>query len=72
MLGARGNRCSIMGPGDMSCADAHPSMPRLTSWCWAQIRLHREFRVPQWWRLGLARGVVLAAGLIVAAATEGG
>ena len=38
----------------------------------SQIRSQREFRFPRWWRLGLAiTEAVLAAGLIVAAVTEG-
>ena len=61
----------MMRSADMSCADATPRRV-LTSWCLAQIRLQREFRVPRWWRLGLATTeLVLAAGLIVAAVTEG-
>ena len=48
-------------------------MRRLTSWCLAQIRSQREFRIPPWWRVGLATTeVALADGLIVAAMTEGG
>jgi hypothetical protein len=50
-----------------------PSMPRLTSECLAQIHSQREFRVPPavatWAR---QYGVVLAAGLIVAAVTAAG
>jgi hypothetical protein len=69
---SRGHRCSIMRPGDMTCADATRPC-RAFSWCLAQVRSQREFRVSRWWRLWLASTeVVLAAGLIVAAVTEGG
>jgi hypothetical protein len=49
-------------------------MPRLTSWCFSPITLHSvSSGLPRWWRLGLAfTEVLLAAGLIVAAVTEGG
>jgi hypothetical protein len=49
-------------------------MPRLTSWRFGPITLHSvSSGFPRWWRLGLASTeVLLAAGLIVAAVTEGG
>ena len=57
----------------MSCADATPPCPRLTSWRLAQYAHSVSSGFPRWWRLGLATTeVVLAAGLIVAAVTEGG
>jgi hypothetical protein len=42
---ARGHRCSIMRPGDMSCADATPPC-RAYLVVLGQIRSQREFRVP--------------------------
>jgi hypothetical protein len=59
-----------MRPGDMR--RCHPPMPRLTSWCLAQYAHSVSSGFPRWWRLGLAiTEVVLAAGLVVAAVTEG-
>jgi aryl-alcohol dehydrogenase-like predicted oxidoreductase len=50
-----------------------PSMPRLTSWCLGKYAHSVSSSFPRRWRLGLAiTEVVLAAGLIVAAVTEGG
>ena len=67
MLGARGHWFWMMRPGDMSCADATPPCRALPRGAWP------KYAVPRWWRLGLAiTEVVLAAGLIVAAVTEGG
>jgi hypothetical protein len=58
--------------GDMSCADATPpcrALPR----AWPKYAQSVSSGFPRWWRLGLATTeVVLAAGLIVAAVTEGG
>ena len=72
MLGARGHRSSIMRSGDMSCADATRcrALPRAA---WPKYAHSVSSGFPRWWRLGLAiTEVVLAAGLIVAAVTEGG
>ena len=70
MLGARGHWFWMMRPGDMSCA--HPSMPRVTRGAWPKYAHSMSSGFPRWWRLGLASTeVVLAAGLIVAAVTEG-
>jgi hypothetical protein len=73
MLGAGGHRCSIKRPGDMSCADATPPCCVLPRGAWAKYAHKVSSGFPRWWRLGLAiTEVVLAAGLIVAAVTEGG
>ena len=56
----------------MSCSDATPCRA-LTSWCLAEYAHTVSSGFPPWWRLGLAiTEIVLAAGLMVAAVTEGG
>jgi hypothetical protein len=76
MLGharGRGHRFSIMRPGDMSCADPTPRCRALPRGAWPKYAHSVSSGFPRWWRLGLATTqVVLAAGLIVAAVTEGG
>ena len=70
---ARGHRCSIMGSGDTSCADATPPCRAVPRSAWPKYTRSVSSGLPRWWRLGLAiTEVVLAAGLIVAAVTEGG
>jgi hypothetical protein len=70
---ARGHRCSIMRPGDTSCADATPPCRAVLRSAWPKYTRSVSSGFPRWWRLGLAiTEVVLAAGLIVAAVTEGG
>jgi hypothetical protein len=72
MLVARDHWCSIMRPGDMSCADATHAAP-LPRGAWPKYPHSVSSGFPRWWRLGLASTeVVLAAGLTVAAVTEGG
>ncbi len=47
-------------------------MPRVTRGAWPKYAHSMSSGFPRWWRLGLASTeVVLAAGLIVAAVTEG-
>jgi hypothetical protein len=72
MLGARGHWFWMMRPGDMSCADATPPCRALPRGAWPKYAHSMGSGFPRWWRLGLAiTEVVLAAGLIVAAVTEG-
>jgi hypothetical protein len=72
MLGARGHWFWIMRPGDMSCADATPPCRALPRGAWPKYAHSMSSGLPRWWRLGLAgTEVVLAAGLMVAAVTEG-
>src|SRR5215203_4097372 len=72
MLGARGHWFWMMRPGDMSCADATPPCRALPRGAWPKYAHSMSSGFPRWWRLGLgSTEVVLAAGLIVAAVTEG-
>jgi hypothetical protein len=73
MLGAYGHQCSITRPGDMSWADPAPPHRALPRDAWPKYAHSVSAGFPRWWRLGLAiTEVALAAGLIVAAMTEGG
>ena len=55
------------------CADAGPPCRALPRGAWPKYAHSVRSGFPRWWRLGLAiTEVVLAAGLIVAAVTEGG
>ena len=57
----------------MSCADATPPCHALPRGPYPKYAQSVSSGFPRWWRLGLASTeVVLAAGLIVAAVTEGG
>jgi hypothetical protein len=72
MLGARGHWFWIMRPADMTCADATPPCRSLPRGAWPKYAHSMSSGFPRWWRLGLAgTEVVLAAGLMVAAVTEG-
>src|SRR5215210_2778196 len=69
---AHGQRCSIMRQGDMSCTIANPPCRALPRGAWPKYAQSVSSGFPRWWRLGLASTeVVLAAGLMVAAVTEG-
>jgi hypothetical protein len=60
-------------PGDLSCADATPHAAPYLLVLGLAYAHSVSSGFPRWWRLGLASTeVVLAAGLIVAAVTEGG
>ena len=62
-----------MRPCDKSWADTTPPYRALPRDTWSNYAHSVNSRFPRWWRLGLAiTEVVLAAGLIVAAVTEGG
>jgi hypothetical protein len=62
-----------MRPDGMSYADAAPRCRALPRGAWAKYAHSVSSSFPRWWRLGLAiTEVMLAAGLIVAAVTEGG
>jgi hypothetical protein len=57
----------------MSCADATPPCRALPRRAWPKYAHSVSSGFPRWWRLGLAgTEVVVAAGLILAAVTEGG
>jgi hypothetical protein len=57
----------------MSCAHATLPYRALTRGAWPKYAHSVSSGFPRWWRLGLATTeAVLAAGLIVAAVTEGG
>ena len=57
----------------MSCADPTPPCHAVHRGAWPNYAHSVSSGLPRWWRLGLATTeVVLAAGLIVAAMTEGG
>jgi hypothetical protein len=75
MPGARsGTRSPVLDDvaGDLSCADATPSAGPFRG-ALPKYAHSMSSGFPRWWRLGLAiTEVVLAAGLIVAAGTEGG
>jgi hypothetical protein len=61
-------------PGVPTEPQGRARRPELPPWCFGPITLHSvSSGFPRWWRLGLAfTEVLLAAGLIVAAVTEGG